>query len=121
VPWLANDEVHAALRDIWLRADRWETGIYVLMPDHLHLLASPGKIEHSLDDWIRYWKSLATKRLGRSVCRWQQFSFHHTIRSFESAEGKRDYILQNPVRRGLVRRAEEWPYQGEIFRFREWW
>jgi REP-associated tyrosine transposase len=121
VPWLANDEVHSVLRDIWFKADRWETGIYVIMPDHIHLFAWPGKIEHDLDAWIRYWKSLATKRLGSSACSWQQCSFHHTVRSFESAEAKRDYILQNPVRRGLVQKTEDWPYQGEIFRYGEWW
>ena len=121
IPWLANEEVHSALRDIWFKADRWETGTYVIMPDHIHLFAWPGRIEHDLDAWIRYWKSLATKRLGRSVCRWQRCSFHHTIRSFESAEEKRDYILQNPVRRGLVQKPEDWPYQGEIFRYNEWW
>ena len=58
VPWLANDEVHSALRDIWFKADRWETGIYVIMPDHIHLFAWPGKIEHDLDAWIRYWSRL---------------------------------------------------------------
>jgi len=121
VPWLANDEVHSTLRDIWREADRWETGYYVVMPDHVHLFAWPGKIEHDLDEWVRYWKSLATKRLDRSVRRWQGCSFHHTIRSFESAEAKRSYVLQNPVRRGLVERPEDWPFQGEIFRNREWW
>jgi putative transposase len=121
IPWLANEEVHLALRDIWFKADRWETGTYVIMPDHIHLFAWPGRIEHDLDAWIRYWKSLATKRLGSSLCRWQQCSFHHTIRSFESAEVKRDYILQNAVRRGLVQKPEDWPYQGEIFRCEEWW
>jgi putative transposase len=121
VPWLANNEVHSALRDIWFKADRWETGIYVIMPDHIHLFAWPGKIEHDLDAWIRYWKSLVTKHLGSSACSWQQCFFHHTIRSFESAEAKRDYILQNPVRRGLVQKPEDWPYRGEIFRYNEWW
>jgi putative transposase len=121
VSWLANDKVHSVLRDIWFEADRWQTGIYVLMPDHIHLFAWPGGIEHDLDAWIRYWKSLATKRLGNSLRRWQDCSFHHTIRSFESAEAKRDYILQNPVRRGLVQKPEDWPYQGEIFRYNEWW
>jgi hypothetical protein len=70
IPWLANEEVHSALRDIWFKADRWETGIYVIMPDHIHLFAWPGKIEHDLDAWIRYWKSIATKRLGSSACSW---------------------------------------------------
>src|ERR1700756_4723056 len=35
VSWLANDKVHSVLRDIWFEADRWETGVYVLMAELL--------------------------------------------------------------------------------------
>ncbi len=42
-PWLATDEHHARLRSVWLQATAWRTGRYVLMPDHLHLLAVPGE------------------------------------------------------------------------------
>jgi hypothetical protein len=27
---------------------------------------------------------------------------------------KRQYVSNNPVRHGYVRRAEDWPYQGEL-------
>jgi hypothetical protein len=36
-------------------------------------------------------------------------------RSEESYERKVTYVRQNPIRAGLVKRAEDWPYQGEIF------
>jgi hypothetical protein len=47
--------------------------------------------------------------------------FHHRIRSWESAEAKYRYLLNNPVRHGLVSSAEEWPYQGELFPMKDWW
>jgi hypothetical protein len=37
------------------------------------------------------------------------------LRSSESYSEKWDYVVANPVRAGLVRRAEDWPFQGEIF------
>jgi hypothetical protein len=39
----------------------------------------------------------------------------------ESAEAKRLYMVNNPVRAGLVSRPEEWPFHGEIFKNESWW
>src|SRR3989442_14167238 len=41
---------------------------------------------------------------------WQEESFDHGLRSSESLEPKIDYVLQNPVRKGLVRIAREYPW-----------
>jgi putative transposase len=115
---LADERVHSILKEVWRNADYWEVGTYVLMPDHLHFLSWPGRVDFDLDRWIQYWKLLATKQLEKSGYGWQRCSFHHTIRSYESAEQKVAYILQNPVRRGLIHNAEDWPFRGEIFRTR---
>ena len=39
---------------------------------------------------------------------WEEESFDHVLRSDESWEEKREYIRQNPVRAGLVKRAEDY-------------
>ena len=49
---------------------------------------------------------------------WQKGFFDHVIRSEESYEQKWVYVRDNPVRAGLVRSAEDWPYAGEIARLR---
>jgi hypothetical protein len=36
------------------------------------------------------------------------------LRSSESYSEKWDYVVENPVRAGLVGRADDWPYAGEI-------
>jgi hypothetical protein len=36
------------------------------------------------------------------------------LRSGESYSQKWDYVRENPVRGGLVERAEDWPFAGEI-------
>jgi len=55
-------------------------------------------------------------RYDRPDCQWQRASFHHRIRSDESAEERRAYMIENPVRAGLVQRARDWPYGGQVFK-----
>ena len=45
---------------------------------------------------------------------WQEDVFDHIMRSRESYAAKWAYVRENPVRAGLVSRAEDWPWQGEI-------
>jgi len=96
------------------------TGRYVLMPDHVHLFVSlPRHLR--LEHYVRLLKQHLnpTLRLGSPTDRlWQPGFFDHLIRAHESYEEKWDYVLQNPVRAGLVERWQDWPYQGEIERIR---
>jgi len=45
-------------------------------------------------------------------------TFDHILRSAESYAEKWAYVVANPVRAGLVREGETWPWQGEIFSLR---
>jgi putative transposase len=119
--WLATDENHHLLRTIWTEATFWKIGPYIIMPNHLHFFAWPGQLHADLDNWIQYWKSVATKRLGKPDCRWQRASFHHRVRSYEDADKWRTYMYENPVRAGLVVKACDWQYGGELFKTDFWW
>ena len=85
---------------------RWWIDTFLLMPDHLHALLAFPKAEY-LGTVVRMWKGYQAKQLNID---WQEGFFDHRIRSHESAAEKRDYILMNPVRAGLVARTEDWPY-----------
>jgi putative transposase len=113
-PWLADDAVHRALREVWCDATAWVVGRYVLMPDHLHLFASPGTPELPLDNWVRFWKSQFTRRHGNPAHAWQTDHWDRRLRNDESYSEKWDYVGDNPVRAGLVERSDDWPYQGEL-------
>ena len=45
---------------------------------------------------------------------WQRRFFDHVLRSDESYAEKWNYVRENPVRAGLVKSADDWPYAGEI-------
>jgi putative transposase len=85
----------------------WWPYLFLLMPDHLHALLSfppSGKPPRQV---VSTWKEWTAKEFGIV---WQRDFFEHRLREEESRREKADYILQNPVRKRLVARPEEWPY-----------
>jgi putative transposase len=117
---LCDEAVHIHLRQVWNDARTWLVGRYVLMSDHIHLFCSPagGDAAVLLDKWVQYWKSQAVKRWPGQCDKpiWQKSFWDTKLRSNERYGEKWDYVCQNPVRKGLVARAEDWPYQGELNR-----
>ncbi len=45
---------------------------------------------------------------------WQARFFDHLLRTPESHSEKWEYIRNNPVRAGLVKQPDDWPFQGFI-------
>jgi REP element-mobilizing transposase RayT len=86
------------------------------MPDHVHLLLSPMKErEQSLSDFMRSWKScvvLRLRQIGMESKVWQREFHDRLLRSDEKLEEKWEYVRQNPVRAGLCREPEEYPFSG---------
>jgi len=116
------DPLPEAVRDIVLRHCLHDQGTralihaVVVMPDHVHLLLTPlrdvdGNL-HSLAEILQAIKGASAhslnRVLGRSGPVWQEESFDHVLRAVESFEEKLEYIRQNPVRRGLVTRPEDY-------------
>ncbi len=116
-PILANDEVHRLLRDSWCEANSWLVGRHVLMPDHLHLFCSPATTQSTqLQQWVSYWKSHAARNWPKpgDAPVWQRDFWDTQLRRVESYDEKWRYVVENPVRAGLVASAEDWPYHGEL-------
>jgi len=87
------------------------------MPDHIHLFAGFGPESISVSVWMKSFKNAISKTLKHatfSAPHWQKGFFDHVIRSEESYDQKWLYVRDNPVRAGLVRSAEDWPYAGEL-------
>lgn len=114
---LANDDANQRIIDNWQAATVWIVGRYVIMPDHIHLFCSPNTYPpKSLKSWVSFWRNNITRawpnRGGRRI--WQRDYWDRQLRSLESYAEKWDYVRNNPVRHGYVKRAEDWPYQGEL-------
>jgi REP-associated tyrosine transposase len=105
---IAN-EIFASAR-FYFERGVWGLPLLVLMPDHLHLLATFGE-RAGMRSVIRNWKRYLTNHVG---IRWQRDFFDHRLRNDENFEAKANYILNNPVRAGLVARFEDWPYQIQL-------
>lgn len=122
LPPLARDIVlSSCCRD---HREKYELYVAVAMSDHVHMILTPlvnervGEI-YSLMEITRAIKSasahLINRRLHRCGTVWQQESFDHVLRSSESLDAKVNYVLQNPVRKGLVKnwRDYKWTWQRE--------
>jgi REP element-mobilizing transposase RayT len=85
----------------------WFAHLFLVMPDHVHGLLSFPPSNHTLHGTITLWKRWTARQLGIV---WQRDFFEHRLRSEESRRDKADYILANPVRKGLVKEPREWPW-----------
>ena len=107
---LARPDVWDAFRTAVKRLTDWHIAAAVLMPDHIHLLARPLQ---SRDQNIAN-LAAALKRWTRQgfpgQWEWQPGSFDHLLREDENAQEKWMYVWMNPVRAGLVREADQWPF-----------
>ena len=109
-PQLTNPELAGPLLDtVKLRHERfvWFAHIFLLMPDHVHALLSFPPSRNTVQQTVTLWKRWTARQMG---IKWQRDFFEHRLRSDESWREKADYILANPVRKGLVTEVSQWPH-----------
>jgi putative transposase len=91
---------------------------YVIMPDHLHWLLELGE-GCSLSQIIKRVKGSAARRINAvrlSTGRLWQPGFHdHAIRDYQAIEPIANYVLNNPVRAGLVKYPEDYPFKYSVW------
>lgn len=92
---------------------RFEIHEFVLMPNHFHALLTP-TTECSLEKAVQYIKggfSFRAKRdLGFNGEIWQAGYNEHRVKDAVEYEQHAKYIHENPVRAGMVERAEQYKY-----------
>jgi putative transposase len=86
---------------------------WVFLPDHWHAIFYPrhpltiSRVMEAIKDGV-------TKRINRrrreAGMLWQPRFFDRALRTVREYNEKVEYIHLNPVRAGLARRAEEWPW-----------
>ncbi len=114
-------ELSPAARDLALQACLHANGrkcvlhAAVVMPDHVHLICTPlsdSDGSFSIPEIMHAIKSESAHRINRALGHvgrvWQDESFDHVLRGEESLAEKTAYILENPVRAGLVANSSEY-------------
>jgi REP-associated tyrosine transposase len=84
---------------------------FVVMPNHFHLLITPGETLERALQLIKGGFSFRAKkelRFGSEI--WQTSFYDRRVRDITEYEKMKIYIHQNPARARLVERAEDYPY-----------
>ena len=86
---------------------------FVVMADHFHVLFTVG-LEMSMDKAVQFIKGgfafRAGKEIGFSAPVWQKGFSEVRVMDAEAFRAIGEYIRENPVRRHLVSRAEDFPF-----------
>ncbi|HEX4132147.1 MAG TPA: transposase [Pirellulales bacterium] len=85
---------------------RYQLGDFVVMPNHVHVLAcllGTTEIESQCRSWKKFSAREINQLLGRRGRFWQEESFDHLVRSEEHFAHFQRYIGDNPEHAGLVR------------------
>jgi len=97
----------------YMRAKKFKVHDFVVMPNHVHVLLSVGP-EMSIEKAVQMIKGnfsyRAKKELGYPWEIWQKGFSEVQITTEASFIHHQNYIDENPVKAGLARSAEEYPY-----------
>jgi REP element-mobilizing transposase RayT len=118
-PELANDLIHAAMRDRLARAatkHNCTVPIYTVMPDHMHVLMLGADQTSRPKDAMESFKMSAGRwlRYNRPDLKLQHDFHDHIVRWSEGWRSQARYIALNPCRAGLADHPEQYPYTGSI-------
>jgi putative transposase len=87
---------------------------YCFMPDHLHLLAEglsdAADLRRFLTKARQYSGYYDSRQFGDRL--WQRYGFERILRDGEPSQVVARYILNNPLRAGLVTMVQEYPFVG---------
>jgi len=113
--YLKEAEVIDSLIDILIetaRSERFDVLAYFFMSDHFHLLVIGKDDKSNLKKFISLFKQKSgywfKKNYNENL--WHISYYDHILRKEESIENVALYILENPVRKGLVSDFREYPF-----------
>ncbi len=118
--WLKDARIAEVVAEALLYRDGrvYELDCFTIMSNHVHAVFAPLKDEsgvcygltrimHSLK---RRTASLANELLGREGSFWQGESYDRVVRDEDEWQRIIGYVLNNPVKAGLVQEWRDWPW-----------
>ena len=124
--WLSQTEIAEIVNEALHYRDGhvYDLQAFCIMSNHVHVVFEPCKSECHSDLGSEYHSDLpkimqslkrhtarqANKILGREGAFWQDESYDHVIRDGEEYARIIHYVLENPVKAGLVSKWDEWQW-----------
>jgi type I restriction enzyme R subunit len=104
---LKRPELAKIVADALLHFDgqRYRMGDFIVMPNHVHLLAvfpTAEVMREQCDSWLHYTAFRINEALGEKGKFWQQEPFDHLDRSPQQYDYLREYIADNPRKARLA-------------------
>jgi REP element-mobilizing transposase RayT len=90
--------------------------VYIFMPDHFHAVIEGKTFKSDLWKAMVLFKQKTGYLLSKNNINreWQKDFFDHIHREEEDLVKHIRYILENPVRKGLVKNWEDYPFKGSL-------
>jgi REP element-mobilizing transposase RayT len=122
--WLDAGHGHCLLRNptaakivqdalLYFDGARYRLHNWCVMPNHVHVLFSCME-GHALSGIVHSWKSFTAKAVNKAMSRsgqfWMEDYFDRYTRDAEHYARAMAYIDNNPVKAGLCKTPEEWPW-----------
>jgi len=120
--WLSQPEIARVIKEALHYRDGKEFDLYAytIMSNHVHAVFEPlvsrivnpayMPLEKIMQSLKRHTARQANLILGRQGAFWQAESYDHVVRNEGEFERIIHYILQNPVKAGLVTQWDNWPW-----------
>lgn len=118
--WLSNPRIAKIVQDSlhYFNGQRYELDAYCIMPNHVHIVLQPleksenvfyslTSIMHSIK---RFTAKEANKLLGRTGSFWQPETYDHIVRDDSELLRIILYVINNPVKAGLVDNWVDWDW-----------
>ena len=118
--WLEQPEVARLVADALCARDGvvLDMAAYCIMPNHVHAVFSlrndgngvPFALQKVMQSLKAHTARAANWALARSGAFWQHESYDHVVRDGGELERIVAYVVNNPVKAGLVATAGKWPW-----------
>ncbi|MCR4320637.1 MAG: transposase [Candidatus Brocadiaceae bacterium] len=96
--------------------ERFSVTVYSFMPDHLHLLVTGIEERSDLQNFVKLYKQKSGFWFKQKthLKLWHLSYYDHILRKVEAIKDVAMYILNNPVRKGIVNDFKEFQFNGSF-------
>ncbi len=125
-PLFVKDEIYELFESMLLeelKVFSCNADIYLFMSDHCHLLLRGKSDSADMLKMIKIFKQKSGFWLSQNQpnFKWQKDFYDHILRKDEDISKQINYILQNPVKKGLVKSWKDYHYKGStVYNLNEW-